>query len=875
MGKIQMLKMLTTHLQFLGLLKKFQLGFPTPFLDFIALTDLVNLNFDFFFDLFEVPRIDTRLMFIFVAIGIPLGLMILTGVVFYSLVTILQIVSIIIGVVAIAGHILQSAAPDYVPDDIEANVQSTEFLIVGIVLCAGTILYRVGKYMEWKCNQKLNWMMHLIKPTSVVGGLAIAGFDLIAQKVGLGFSALLLAYEVWHSDAGKQKVIVMLALLGGAGYAIVKLEWHVQTPPQFFIPAVVLVALGVTDSIQSALGASSSGASRVFFNFRAKVQRFMDTTLLTLALFGLQAAFVPVVTFCLDMFLCADFKCQEGYKFNPFAPREADTFNTDEELFCDACAWINGCAYNVSDLCPAYNSRRLLKHPDVGCDENSFVLFLVSAILVLFVFCVVIMLLYRSVINFCAEEIVKEMRGPTTANKDPNADPAAEDKGFRLKSTVDPTTEYALNSEWENLLEKVDPKASSLYQAYRYEFRYFLLFECAHKILLVVASATLSVYFKEAVFALMLGNFCMFIVMVVLHPLLDELEHKLSIVLTLTETLSGIYAVCVWQVEDTFSTDEWAIAMIVICGIIPIFVSVVLMVVEVKNKFCGGEDGKSELEKLEEQMDKKLQESDTDESSDGEPPADGILKLQDPLLANSDEDEMLLLGIGPSVTPPTRPAAANARPRRRPRRTRPVMIEERELTSEEKKQLEKEKKKKEMTPEERMCDDLNARTKKIILRFFVTFAAPLLIVALVLTLFATLTSKSHDFLDASQVYDRTRLSVLNDYYTWDEFADNCCCLVTDHPSAQFNITERWVCRGASEVTSEGWMRVTAGHTVDRSRRMATGTDSGLPIRGVCEKDLVPQCTATLQDDNATVFLECNSTYVQHMNITERAILGLW
>jgi hypothetical protein len=315
--------------------------------------------------------------------------------------------------------------------------------------------------------------------------------------------------------------------------------------------------------------------------------------------------------------------------------------------------------------------------------------------------------------------------------------------------------------------------------------------------------------------------------------------------------------------------------MIVICGIVPIFVSLVLMVVEVKNKFCGGEDEKSELEKLEEQMDKKLQESDTDESSDGEPPADGILKLQDPLLANSDEDEMMLLGIGPSVTSPIRPAAVNARPRRRPRRTRPVMVEERELTSEEKKQLEKEKKKKEMTPEERMCDDLNARTKKIILRFFVTFAAPLLIVALVLTLFATLTSKSHDFLDASQVYDRTRLSVLNDYYTWDEFADNCCCLVTDHPSAQFNITERWVCRGASEVTSEGWMRVTAGHTVDRSRRMATGTDSGLPIRGVCEKDLVPQCTTTLQDDNATVFLECNSTYVQHMNITERAILGLW
>ena len=878
MGKIQMAKMITAHFQFLGLLAKLNFEFPNLFKDFVDLSGLTNLNFDYVFDWLEIPRIDHRIMFILIAIGIPLGLMIVTALVFYSVSAILQFTGVVVGALVVLAFILRISAPEWIPDDVEEHVGTWHLLGVGVVILAGPILFRIGRKLYWKTDSKSQVLCELIKPSSIVGGLVLAGSSLIVQKIGIGVTAVFMAFSIFRSDIDKRqlRVIFSLLFLGAAGYVIYAFEWSIRTPPQFFIPAVVVVFLGLVNCIEDALRAAQTSTTRGFFSIRAKIQKFMDTSLLTLALFGLQAAFVPVLTFCLDIFLCADYACPLGTKFNPWAPRPPDSYTVSDDLFCDACNFQNGCAFDRDSMCPPYKSRRLLKHPSVGCDEKGFTLFVVSAALVLIVFLVVILVMYHRVIRICCSDLSKEVRGPTTTNKDPFAvSTKDEDKGFRLKSTVDPTEKYTLSNEWTNLLEKVDPKSSSLYQSYRFEFRYFLLFETLHKALLVGSSVVIAPYYREAVFPLMLAHFAMFAVHLGLQPMIDSTEHILATILSCTSTLTTIYALCVWQHPEIFDTVGFAIALIVIAGVIPAVAATTLLIVAARNKFTkkrkGGDAGQSEIEKLEQQLEMKLLE----EKQEVEHQA--LLVVPEREATNSDpldsDDELL----GPSKPKPEQAAAMSANVKaaaERAEEARKKRIEEAEksLSAKDKKKLDKLKKRKEMTPEERMCDNLNTQTKTVILRFFVWFASPLLLISLLLTLFATLTGDTPQFLDASSVLDRSRLAVLNDYSTWSEYTDSCCCMRNNHPGGYYNITERWVCAESNTAAANATV---GGRTVDRTRTLNNRADSGLPIRGFCVKPLVPECHVELTDGNSSVALRCNASWISANNVTQRAIDGLW
>ena len=124
MGKIQMAKMVTAHFQFLGLLAKLNFQFPNVFKDFIDFSGLINLNLDFLFDWLEIPRIDHRVMFILVAIGVPLGLMILTALVFYSIQAILQFSCVVVAVLVLLAFILRMAAPQWIPRAAQAEAAS-------------------------------------------------------------------------------------------------------------------------------------------------------------------------------------------------------------------------------------------------------------------------------------------------------------------------------------------------------------------------------------------------------------------------------------------------------------------------------------------------------------------------------------------------------------------------------------------------------------------------------------------------------------------------------------------------------------------------------------------------------------------------------
>jgi hypothetical protein len=203
-----------------------------------------------------------------------------------------------------------------------------------------------------------------------------------------------------------------------------------------------------------------------------------------------------------------------------------------------------------------------------------------------------------------------------------------------------------------------------------------------------------------------------------------------------------------------------------------------------------------------------------------------------------------------------------------------------------------------MTPHKRCCTDLNGGTKQTILFFFAYVSVPVLIVALVLTVFATYKADKKLFVDASSPFDRSQQTVLNGYNTWQEFTQKCCCVPSLHPSFGFDVTERWMCVGdfvpgigvslgtttspplssSTALFLANWTRRTDGSylpgvTVDRNRNSTDGNDDGLPIRPVCGKQISMFCNMSVSTD--AVLLTCVDSWRTVYNITQYAELVLW
>lgn len=193
-------------------------------------------------------------------------------------------------------------------------------------------------------------------------------------------------------------------------------------------------------------------------------------------------------------------------------------------------------------------------------------------------------------------------------------------------------------------------------------------------------------------------------------------------------------------------------------------------------------------------------------------------------------------------------------------------------TEKKKVQTSKDLKREQMTPSERIAEQLNVFTKKIILLYFAFLAIPILCVALVLTLISGSISGNTEFVDASNVFDRTRGTTLNGYFSWEEFASSCCCFESDKfVQRGSNITERWVCMKFTNVTSRA--NGTAGGSFFRTR-VDNGGNDGLAIRPMCGLQMATECIPQVQLDD-TVQLQCESGWVKSHNVTQYALEILW
>jgi len=577
MAILNTIKLATTHFQYVGLLKNLRLPFPTSFLSMIDFVDVINLNFSFILDNLDLPAIDGRTIFIFVSVGLPLALMLLTALVFFSLKTILEISNVLMAIVIFAAFIVNACSPGFVSSDI-SDALNLNLCLVAVGFLLGAVFSKLAHKLSNKIAA-LEFSGELIKISSIVGGLTIyADVPWLAFQCIIGVVALSICHTVFNCySSSKAKPLIVLLTLGSAAYVIAKVQWSVTSPPQLQSPCLVLVGIGFLRCLEDLLYSSSGSTSARIRQFRLRFKKFLDSSLLSLALFGLSCAFVPVVTNCLEMFLCKDYHCPEGSKFNPRAPRPTEELTVSPDLFCDPCDFLNNCHFSTATLCPAYKSSRLLKFPEVGCHESNFTLFMVAAGIVLVVFCIIIMVLYHRVILCCTNALFAEVRGADCQTDD----------GFKLPSTVDPAIPYSLELEWDNLLKIIDTKASSLYRPYRYEFRYFLLFETFAKVVVVGCSVVMAPFYGQAVFPITIMQFSVLVFHAAWRPLVSPQEQNFAIVLAACEFINATYAILLWRSPDFFSGDAFGIVLLIINILLPTVIGIVLIGMGIKEAFEG------------------------------------------------------------------------------------------------------------------------------------------------------------------------------------------------------------------------------------------------------------------------------------------------
>jgi hypothetical protein len=546
----------------------------------------------------------------------------------------------------------------------------------------------------------------------------------------------------------------------------------------------------------------------------------------------------------MQLFVCEQYHCPPGYAFNPYAERpEDDPYTTSTNVFCEMCNFTSACGFSTYDLCPGFQSRRLLYDPATTCDNKSYVTFIVAACLVLFVFVVILQVMYVKVVDACTKVM-------SVKTKAAHQRMIAQ---FQLDMVTKPISEpieapATFGEKWEDVCQRVSPKASSLYDAFRFGLRYFILIESFYKTVEVLSTTLLSPLSPASTVLAFLAHFAFLCVLVLLRPFADSAEQWLSVLLSACMVLSGLYSILVWQSPAVFATEGWSYALLVVTIIIPCIGGAFLLWIAVRNYFCGKTVAQQRAEAEEKKIFQKLKDQQQ---------LEGKLTAKERMMKKRLEREKKL---AEEMAKFEAAYAANGGG---------------DFEDHEKKraQTSKDIKRAQMTNNEKLAEVLNNFTKKIILLYFAFMAIPLLVIALVLTLISGDISGNTEFVDSSNFFDRTRATVLNNYFSWDEFASSCCCFETDkflnHGSN--NLTERWVCMKFGNTSSR--QNATAGASFFRTRIDNAGND-GTAIRPMCGLQLVSQCAPQI-DGSDNVNMNCESTYKTQNNITDYALSILW
>ena len=838
MGALTKLQLLTKHLQYTGLLRSIDIPWPSNFIHFISFSNICNLNFNYVYELVDgLPRINFRLMFIGVATLFPLVLMIFTLLVFVTLYTILWACMGLIGAIMVGARIVNKLLPDVIPQDFVAPISTDTFLGIGIAMLVIFVLARLANHLEYRlCFRRgPRLLRELVAPGGVFCGAILSQLSQVVLLVLCGVIVLHFLHMVWTDFRRRFTQIfgTVVVLAGAAAYYFKgQFKYEGCIPQQLNVPGIVIIVLGLLQFLQDLLySKTSSGVGKFFANTREKLQRLLDTGLLTLAFFAFGMIFVPVVTFAFQMYVCTDYNCAALSKFNPFAPRPEDTYSTDESIFCDQCLFdLADCTLDPRVLCPAFHSRRLISHPDTPCDDKGHKFFVISSCLVLVVFVLFLNLMYRTIIRQltdrlevrakdvfrkkCADAKVEEK--PTDEKKKKPSENGAE-SGILAVPLLDGAVTVNYDEVLDDTFNMCEPKASSLYQPYKLKHRFFMLIDTLHRLMLVMCSVIVAPYSDAAAGLCLVLHLGMLCLLSYFQPYGENFELILSIVLSACDTLNAVYAVLVWRTEWAILASDGVLILLVFTNVvIPFVLAIVLQIMAIHSYFNSprmkaAREKKRELRKKAEEREKREKEK----------------KLAKQRLNKAKKE--LVSVFGESINDEQELKSDEE----------DDDADDAALTREQRKKKDEKKDKEEKTPEEQLTDQLNAETKQIVLKYFAFFSVPILVAAACLTFFATLNAEQDEFVDGSSSLQRGKEYVLGGEASWPNFTAHCCCLETENPMDGYNITERWVCAQPinenvtlpvplSRNSSYYHDKYKSGLTVSRNRLTEDRRHSGIP-----------------------------------------------
>lgn len=543
--------LITNQLQFIGLLSEADVQYPEGMDTVLAWFNFANFDpSPYLGNETDFPIVNFRLLFVIVSIMLPIVITILIMLLFVATHIVFIYAAFTTGVLLIFVWVISTFV------GVTVGTSDDSFLVIGLVLVSVATLVALMVYL-------------------------INRFYVTEEEKQIGKEDKLRqdreSARKFHRD------VTLLRLLASVAFVLTGLILmkYVDVNLTFTnlgtilnIVGIALLCIGVIIFISFILALFERGRSA-----SQKVQDFIERYGLVVLLGLINASFVPAMSYCATVFLCYDYVCDAGKVFNPNAYREDGNYDTTQGLYCDSCNFKNtdtcGSADNASVLCPGGTRNQNWRNPDVPCDDSVAILFFFAAGIVLAIYAIAVPLLFFLTSRYLTTEIMLSVRlaFPTRTNN-----PREDER-----------------DNWRKKLILVRPTAATLYEAFAYDNRYFILIMLAHRVFVALIMTIVSPYntYASLVVATII-HLIMFVALMYTRPYLNVMEQGLSVVLAALNVVNGLFVLAL-KVLNTDAPMVVTIVFFIVNTVVPTIVAMVLFKIAVMRERSSS-DEKTELE---------------------------------------------------------------------------------------------------------------------------------------------------------------------------------------------------------------------------------------------------------------------------------------
>jgi len=726
------IQQLVQHVQFIGMLSSLDIKWPEEWNEFLNVLSFANLDPNFIVGQRKVPVITMRMIFIFVSICVPILINVFLLLIFQPATLVLWYLALSSGVCLFLAGLVAALLPD---SGVQQSYSPTSFVALGLVLIFGCLLAL--------CIKKIRDHRH--EQQMLAEG--VDREDIEAE--------IMEESEKWYRRFHRKRSFLhlclglLLALIGilFLGIVDVKLPGNQSTKSWFSGPVFLIlgfVALGCSGAVLLFMAFNLCRCGRVGLQ---KVGKFMKDHLLMLLLMFVGMSYIPTLQYAVNVYMCAEYSCPPGKSFNPHAQRPVNSFDRSQARFCDVCNIdpSSQCG-NANDpnfvYCPGFVGSRSWRNPDVPCDDEATVYFMIAATIAILNYSLGIPLLFFKVIRYLTKMIVL------------HADVAP------------PLPEETEDDVWKRQMYAIEPVAATLYDPFCYSRRFYLLITMAHRVLITFTLNVAAAYSNAAAALVLLFHGIACIVVISFKPFLHRAEQTLAVALAICNVINGLFAVIVWR-QGSKSTPGWTTAIFVLInGIIPAVGAAIIAFKARKDRRKTGR----ELERrardptaYDAEMERRKEAERLGKEVDNSPDAPTIAKSS---VFEKETEEEKLAKMDPYH--------------------RAQYLEMKETIAMRKAHNEAQTK----VFNEHSTMDMN----KAFMGMGIFFT-----IALGVAFLGVMRTKESEFVVSSDPLHMHADYSLAGYANWTDFTSHCCCINQSTPSLDFNETERWICGNGKTV----------------------------------------------------------------------------